>query len=54
MNEFMIWFWRPIAETLGIFAFIATIVFLLWGSWQVYCFYQWLKEKLSFLTKKGK
>jgi len=47
MNEFWLWFWRPVAEFLGVIAFIAT--FLVVG---VICmFFYWLfifsKERIK-------
>lgn len=28
LNEFLIWFWRPIAETLGVIAFAVALIVL--------------------------
>ena len=51
MNEFMIWFWKPIAEALGamfmIFAFGLVILAIYFIFYYYNMFRLWLKKKFK-------
>ena len=58
MNEFWLWFWRPIAEFLGALAFIAAIVAIAFVGFIAYlCFLairdKWRKFRSPENTAKG-
>ena len=59
MNEFWLWFWRPIAEFLGALAFIAAIVAVAFVGFIVYlCFLaiqeRWRKFRSPSTSTAGK
>ena len=46
MNEFWMWFWRPIAEFLGAIAFLAALVVVIAAGMVLYACYVALRQKL--------
>jgi len=51
MNEFMIWFWKPIAEALGamfmLFAFGLVVLAIYFAFYYYTMFRLWLKKKFK-------
>lgn len=45
MNEFWLWFWRPIAEVLGTIALIGTVIIAVFVGLVIYALYIGVKQK---------